>query len=75
MSSISEDDNTTMTQDVCNMACYTAGYMYAGVEYGQECFCESSIQWGSSMDSSAYNMACPGLAGTIRGAKLTINIF
>ena len=75
MSSISEDDNTPMTQDVCNMACYTTGYIYAGVEFGQECFCDSSIQWGSSVDSSECNMACSGLAGTPCGGNLAINIF
>jgi hypothetical protein len=75
MSSVSEDDGNAMTQDACNIACYVAGYIYAGVEYGQECFCDSSIQWGSSVDQSECNMACPGLAGTTCGGNLTINIF
>jgi len=75
MSSISEDDGNAMTQNACNMACYTVGYIYAGVEYGQECFCDNSIQWGSSVDQSECNMACPGLAGTTCGGNLTINIF
>lgn len=55
-------DYTDMTIDKCTTACKNAGFKYAGVEYGQECYCGDSLVNGAStsLTSGQCYMDCPG---------------
>ncbi|KZT57230.1 WSC-domain-containing protein, partial [Calocera cornea HHB12733] len=55
--------------ELCTAKCAAAGYTYAGVEYGQECHCDNSLQNGLGVATSASscNMACDGNAKEICG--------
>jgi hypothetical protein len=51
-----------MTVDLCVQTCVGKGYVYAGVEYGSQCFCGNSISADSTVvaDSQCQVMLCPG---------------
>lgn len=36
-------DSTAMTVEACQVACKSAGYIIAGLEYSQECWCGNSF--------------------------------
>ena len=57
-------DNQQMTQETCIASCAAAGYKYAGVEYGVECYCGNALVNGASLSltSGQCYMACPGSA-------------
>lgn len=60
------NNDTTMTPHLCLFHC--SEYKYAGVEYGQECWCGDSLNlsgWegavpGENVTSSGCNVLCPG---------------
>ena len=56
-----------MTIKHCLDACDGAGYEYAGVEYGQECYCGRKAPTEVANDDRC-NMACTGDATEICGA-------
>ncbi len=48
----------TITIESCVSACATAGYSYAGVEYGRECYCGNAYgKYGTATDCT---LACTG---------------
>lgn len=52
-----------LTNDKCRTACRAAGYIYAGTEYGGECYCGNALQNGGAPASdgeAGCNMACKG---------------
>lgn len=64
------------SHEKCLQLCLQAGFLYAGVEYSNECFCgsnEPSIT--SKLPDSSCNMACVGNPHEICGGFYTINIF
>lgn len=63
--------NTAMTPAMCESLC--AGYTYAGVEFGQECYCGSSLT--SSQSSTACTSTCGGDSSKICGGAWAINIY
>lgn len=64
-----------MTIEVCQAACKIAGYIYSGVEWGQECFCDHTLYGALAPDRNAQcNMACPGNANEICGGNLRLAI-
>jgi WSC domain len=68
----------TMTVELCTSACKSAGYIYAGVEYGGECYCGNSFSngGGPAPDGSAgCNMACAGNAQETCGGSNRLNVF
>lgn len=68
----------TMTVELCTSACKSAGYVYAGVEYGGECYCGNSFSngGGPAPDGSAgCNMACAGNAQETCGGANRLNVF
>nr|AAS46752.1 beta-1,3 exoglucanase precursor-like protein [Pleurotus djamor] len=60
-----------MTVDTCVAFCKTNGYLYAGVEFGQEC-CKLGI---FNPSDSQCNMPCTGNNKQTCGAGDRINIF
>ena len=66
-----------MTPAKCATFCADQGFKYAGVEYGSECYCGSTLVNGASLDKSSQscNMACSGSASTICGGPGALNLF
>lgn len=68
------NEGTIMTVDLCRNACRTAGYIYSGVEYAQECFCGNTIQTTGTI-STGCTMACAGNISQICGGSNRISIY
>ncbi|KAF2730707.1 copper radical oxidase-like protein [Polyplosphaeria fusca] len=69
-------NKTSMSAELCLNQCADYGYMAAGIEYGEECYCgdidgveKSQSQVAPETDC---NMACPGDAEEICGAGLRL---
>ncbi|KAK8062218.1 WSC-domain-containing protein [Apiospora hydei] len=69
-----------MTIPMCTQACQGAGYAFAGLEYGRECWC-GAAKSGDLEDASdpmcamQCDMPCGGDANTICGGRGAIGIF
>ncbi|KAJ7434682.1 glycosyl hydrolase family 71-domain-containing protein [Mycena latifolia] len=73
-SGISTSTNTNSVS-TCLTTCKNAGYVYAGVEYGVECWCASAMTAGVSATSEGEcGMACSGGTGICGGGN-KINIY
>jgi hypothetical protein len=60
----------------CAASCQQAGYSYAGLEYGAECYCGSSLRCPSAPTAaSACNMVCNGNAGELCGGPNAMNVY
>lgn len=73
-------DTTDMTINQCVNRCYTAGYPFAGVEYGGECWCDYQIHPGiidANDPSGTYtcSMPCRGDAGQPCGNSNVVDIY
>lgn len=68
---------SSQSPDACTAACIAHGLPFAGVEYGHECWCGSSIANGQALstDPSICNMPCTGAPGEICGGPGAINIY
>ncbi|KAK2029668.1 WSC-domain-containing protein, partial [Colletotrichum zoysiae] len=64
-----------LTVSECTTACAAQGFPCAGVEFGKECFCGTSIQNGTPIASSSCNMACAGDKTQYCGGASAINIY
>lgn len=51
-----------MTIGTCLNICAEKGYSLAGIEYGQECYCDNALQNSASLEKSSNSctMTCPG---------------
>lgn len=58
--SIKLTTSTSLTQDSCSSLCSTNGYNYAGMEYGQECWCSNALNQPTMLPESSCNVACKG---------------
>ncbi|CAK5270562.1 unnamed protein product [Mycena citricolor] len=69
--------NTTgMTVQRCIAFCDGQSFIYAGVEYGQECYCDNHFEnGGTNTTLSDCNMACTGNATETCGAGNRLNVF
>ncbi|KAK8869788.1 hypothetical protein IAR55_000356 [Kwoniella newhampshirensis] len=69
--------NDNMTIEICTSFCSSAGYKYAGVEYGTECYCGHSFANGASIlsRSNQCNMACGGSSSDICGGPNAISLW
>ncbi|KAH7906672.1 copper radical oxidase-like protein [Hygrophoropsis aurantiaca] len=71
-------DTANMTIESCINFCSTGSnaYIYAGVEYAQECYCGNFIANGATnVTISDCNMACTGKASELCGAGNRLDIF
>jgi hypothetical protein len=60
---------------ICTTACYDLAFPYAGLEFGQECFCDTLMQTIVKAPEAECNMTCSGDTGEICGGDLRINIY
>jgi WSC domain len=63
----------TVTVESCVAACKGAGYTYAGVQYGTQCFCGDS--YGKYGSSSGCNMKCSGNSSETCGGTWANDIY
>ncbi|KAL6695762.1 WSC domain-containing protein [Trichoderma pleuroticola] len=75
------NNDTTMTPQVCFSHC--AQYKYAGVEYGQECWCGDTVNlagWegstpGKNVTVDECNVVCPGNSTEYCGAGNRLQLY
>ncbi|PPQ96884.1 hypothetical protein CVT26_005864 [Gymnopilus dilepis] len=65
----------SVTAESCTAACKAAGYVLAGLEYGQECWCDSYMPLAISTPNSDCNMPCTGDATEICGAGNRLAVY
>ncbi|GAP87409.2 putative glycoside hydrolase family 3 protein [Rosellinia necatrix] len=64
-----------LTPQLCGNLCGAAGYTYAGVEYGRECYCGSAVRQSAVLqDPSACTMQCSGDPSQTCGGYYLIDI-
>ncbi|KAL8771537.1 MAG: hypothetical protein Q9209_002979 [Squamulea sp. 1 TL-2023] len=69
-------NKTSMTVESCVNFCAASGATYAGLEYGQECYCGKSIPAGrQATDQSRCNMLCTGNNREFCGANGLLNVY
>ncbi|KAJ7500409.1 WSC domain-containing protein [Mycena galericulata] len=65
-----------MTVETCIAFCTAGDYIFAGVEFGQECYCDSTIQIpGVKTPSTDCAMACAGNPSEICGGSDLLSVF
>lgn len=66
--------NSGMTVEGCEQECAAASYTFAGVEYGNECWCGNTMP-PTSAPSTDCNMACKGNSAEVCGAGARFNVY
>ncbi|KAF8890279.1 WSC domain-containing protein [Gymnopilus junonius] len=64
-----------VTAESCTAACQAAGYVLAGLEYGQECWCDSYMPLAISTPDSDCSMACQADDTEICGAGNRLTVY
>ncbi|KAF8329334.1 concanavalin A-like lectin/glucanase domain-containing protein [Cantharellus anzutake] len=68
-----------VTVDTCLSACDSANFNFAGVQYGQECWCGNSLNKGAvvgqSLNASQCDLACNGDASQKCGGCWALTLF
>ncbi|KAF8900122.1 glycosyl hydrolase family 71-domain-containing protein [Gymnopilus junonius] len=67
------DNALTITK--CLAKCQSGSYKYAGVEYGDECWCSNTLNSPGATSASDCNMPCAGQYNQICGAPWHINVY
>ncbi|XP_027718109.1 WSC domain-containing protein 2 [Vombatus ursinus] len=67
-------DYKKMTVFRCQDSCAERGYLYAGLEFGAECFCGHKIQ-GENASQAECNMECKGERSNICGGVNRLSIY
>lgn len=65
-----------MTPKSCFNICGQSGYLYAGLEYGDECWCGNRVSSKATLvDGSRCNMNCSGDATQTCGGSEVLNLY
>lgn len=65
-----------MTPDLCLSACRDGGFPFAGLEFGQECWCGVVLANDTQkVDAGECNMPCHGDGSQLCGGRSRLNIF
>ncbi|KAF9484188.1 hypothetical protein BDN70DRAFT_181683 [Pholiota conissans] len=68
--------DSAQTVEKCQARCQAGGYLYAGVEYGVECFCSNTIlSTASKVAESDCSMTCGGNSGEKCGAGYRLSLY
>lgn len=63
-----------MTVEGCEQECAASNYSYAGVEYGNECWCGNTMP-PTAASASDCNMPCKGNSAEMCGAGARFNVY
>ncbi|KAL1855051.1 hypothetical protein Plec18170_004465 [Paecilomyces lecythidis] len=63
-----------LTVEKCQGVCQDNGYIYAGLEFGNQCFCDNSIDNGASLTSGCGNV-CSGDSAEICGGANALSMY
>ncbi|KAG6354981.1 hypothetical protein INS49_004062 [Diaporthe citri] len=65
-----------MTPESCFNICGTSGWLYAGLEYGEECWCGNWLSTAATLvDPSRCNMNCTGDATRACGGREVLSLY
>lgn len=64
---------STTTVEACQAACQAQGFSYAGVEFGNECWCGNELSSRPATDGC--NMPCSGNSQEICGGPDRLNVY
>ena len=64
-----------LTVDSCLTMCETKGFKYAGLEYGEECYCGNSLANSVTYSKSSCGMACKGDSTETCGGDWAIELY
>ncbi|GAB7342552.1 hypothetical protein MBLNU457_g0730t1 [Dothideomycetes sp. NU457] len=72
--------NDNMTIQMCQTYCTSNGYRLSGVEYGNQCFCDLTVNptghfYGGLNTFSGCNALCPGDKSQICGGPALMNVY
>ncbi|KAJ0417342.1 hypothetical protein BJY00DRAFT_315965 [Aspergillus carlsbadensis] len=59
----------------CQDACYRAGYEFAGVKGGNECWCSPFVGGEWAVDQGDCNLSCTGDRGEVCGGVDVVSVF
>ncbi|EJT99498.1 WSC-domain-containing protein, partial [Dacryopinax primogenitus] len=70
-------DVSTNSVENCEQFCGSRGYVYAGVEYGSQCFCGNALSngLGGTTSASECNVACSGNSAETCGGSYRLNLY
>lgn len=69
-----QDISEPMTNQLCQDLCKAEGFVFAGTEYGQECWCGNAIE-NSPSESEQCIVACAGNPAQTCGGPDILNVF
>ncbi|KAI0041429.1 WSC-domain-containing protein [Auriscalpium vulgare] len=68
--------STSMSVEACTAFCEADAHVYAGVEFGRQCFCDYALQNpGTPTSLEECNLPCSGNASETCGAANRINLY
>jgi hypothetical protein len=67
--------SNAMTVASCVSACSSSGYLYAGVEYAGECWCDNTIGLSAVSRQRSCNMPCKGNTSEYCGGSDMLDIY
>ncbi|PVF97904.1 WSC-domain-containing protein [Serendipita vermifera] len=65
----------SMTVEKCVNKCFEGGFMYAGLEYANECCCSNSIGGSSQPGQTGCSMPCEGDSSSICGGGNSLTLY
>jgi len=69
-------DVSSVTVESCTTACYSDGYTLAGVEYSDQCFCDTALNYGSAPTPlTDCDMTCAGNSSEYCGGPNRLNLY
>ncbi|KAF7311441.1 Glycoside hydrolase [Mycena kentingensis (nom. inval.)] len=69
--------SSSMTEDACTATCDSKGYIYAGTEYSNECWCGNTLNngYGVAAASSDCNSRCAGNSTQVCGGGFRLSLY
>ncbi|KAK0560767.1 hypothetical protein OC861_006141 [Tilletia horrida] len=68
-------DGSNMSVEACVATCASKGYPWAGVEYGQECYCDNSLPANTNTYMAGCTTACKGSINEVCGGTALLSLY
>ncbi|KAF8576591.1 WSC-domain-containing protein [Ramaria rubella] len=69
-------NSTSMTIEACVNFCNSQSFVYAGLEFGEQCFCDDVFEGAATtVDDSECNEACTGNPDQLCGAPSLLSVY